>query len=151
MRASVLSPASHDSLPTQLKPVLIQPISVITNIMADYSSKRDSESLAQLLNQTIANLNEHQLVVKEILADTGYSSGSALKYLESANLTGYIPNFGQYKPERKDLSLTRKRSIPMHTTRWIDGPAASQTHRCQQQGLHPKPIAAAKPFVSTVP
>jgi len=82
---------------------------VITNIMADYSSKRDSESLAQLLNQTIANLNEHQLVVKEILADTGYSSGSALKYLEAANLTGYIPNFGQYKPERKGFVFNKEK------------------------------------------
>jgi transposase len=74
---------------------------VITNIMADYSSKRDSESLAQAVNQTIDNLKPHQLPVKEILADAGYSSGTALRYLKFQNLTGYIPNFGQYKPTRE--------------------------------------------------
>lgn len=74
---------------------------VITNIMADYSSKRDSESLAQAVNKTINNLQQHQLKVKEILADTGYSSGSALRYLAFQKLTGYIPNFGQYKPLRE--------------------------------------------------
>jgi hypothetical protein len=69
--------------------------------MADYSSKRDSESLAQAVNKTIDNLKAHQLAVKEILADTGYSSGTALRYLKLQNLTGYIPNFGQYKPTRE--------------------------------------------------
>ncbi|MBE7509936.1 MAG: hypothetical protein HS118_07055 [Bacteroidia bacterium] len=119
--------------------------------MADYSSKRDSESLAQLLNQTIANLNEHQLVVKEILADTGYSSGSALKYLEAANLTGYIPNFGQYKPERKDLSLTRKDQYQCIQQGGLMALLPHKRTGANSKGYIQKPIAAAKPFVSTVP
>lgn len=37
---------------------------------------------------------------REILADTGYSSGEALKALERNKIIGYIPNFGKFKPER---------------------------------------------------
>jgi transposase len=70
---------------------------VITNIMADYSDRRDSQSLPEAVKQTCENLQENNMTLLEILADTGYSSGSALKYLEENKITGYIPNFGQYK------------------------------------------------------
>lgn len=74
---------------------------VITHIMADYSDKRDSQSVATVVNQTKENLAPQGLVIEELLADTGYSSGSALAYLEEQNITAYIPNFGQYKPHRE--------------------------------------------------
>lgn len=74
---------------------------VITNIMADYSDKRDSQSLPAAVAQTKRNLQENDLQLKELLADTGYSSGEALRYLKENNILGYIPNFGQYKPERE--------------------------------------------------
>lgn len=74
---------------------------VITNINADYSDKRDSQSLEQAIEQTIENLKENELKLEEVLADTGYSSGEALRYLESQNIVGYIPNFGQYKNQRE--------------------------------------------------
>jgi hypothetical protein len=73
---------------------------VITNIQADYSDKRDSQSIAAVVEQTKQNLEPHGLKVEELLADTGYSSGMALAYLEEQNITAYIPNFGQYKNER---------------------------------------------------
>jgi len=73
---------------------------VITNIQADYSDKRDSQSLAAVVEQTKQNLAPFGIEPEELLADTGYSSGTALKYLEEQNITGYIPNFGQYKNER---------------------------------------------------
>jgi hypothetical protein len=74
---------------------------VITNMMADYSDKRDSQSLAQVINQTRENLADNHLRLQEVLADTGYSSGEALRFLKNQNLTAYIPNFGQYKPARE--------------------------------------------------
>jgi transposase len=73
---------------------------VITNIEAHYADRRDSECLATVLNHTIENLAAHQLVVEEIAADTGYSSGKALQACKDHHITAYIPNFGQYKPER---------------------------------------------------
>src|SRR5690606_36071659 len=37
----------------------------------------------------------------EVLADAAYSSGESLQYCEDRNIDAYIPNFGQYKPERE--------------------------------------------------
>jgi transposase len=93
---------------------------VITNIMADYSNKRDSQSLAKALNQTKGNLKENGLQLEEILADTGYSSGEALKYLQQENITGYIPNFGQYKPTREGFIYNKEKD----------------QYECVQQGGH---------------
>jgi len=74
---------------------------VITNIMADYSDKRDNQSLIAAVKQTKENLEQNDLKLEEVLADTGYSGGEAFEYLEKENITGYIPNHGQYKPERE--------------------------------------------------
>ncbi len=82
---------------------------VITNMMADYSDKRDSQSLAQAIEQTKENLIEHNLQLEEVLADSGYSSGSALRYLKENNLVGYIPNFGQYKHTREGFIFNKEK------------------------------------------
>jgi len=81
---------------------------VITNILADYSDKRDSQSLKQVIEQTRENLSHTNLQLEEILADTGYSSGRALKYLKENNITGYIPNFGQYKNTREGFTYDKE-------------------------------------------
>ena len=81
---------------------------VITNIQADFSDKRDSQSLAAVLNQTQENLKQNGLQIDEVLADTGYSSGKALEYLEQQNIKGYIPNFGQYKNEREGFIFNKE-------------------------------------------
>jgi Transposase DDE domain. len=44
----------------------------------------------------------------DLLADTGYSSGESLEYLERKNINGWIPNFGQYKPEREGFVFNRE-------------------------------------------
>lgn len=77
---------------------------VITNIMADFSDKRDSQSLPAAIEQTKQNLEENGLKLEEVLADTGYSSGTALGFLKENNITGYIPNFGLYKNTREGFS-----------------------------------------------
>lgn len=82
---------------------------VITNIQADYSDKRDSQSLAAVVEQTKENLKPHGIEIEELLADTGYSSGTALAYLEEQKITGYIPNFGQYKNEREGFIYNKEK------------------------------------------
>lgn len=82
---------------------------VITNILADFSDKRDSQSLPEAIKQTKENLEENHLELKEVLADTGYSSGTALKYLKENNITGYIPNFGKYKPTREGFIYNKEK------------------------------------------
>lgn len=74
---------------------------IITHIQADYASKKDSQCLPSLLINTKQNLKAVGLRVKEVLADAGYSSSEALKALKTNHITGYIPNFGQYKPTRE--------------------------------------------------
>ena len=74
---------------------------VITQIQTDHADKKDSQCLPSLLTNTISNLDEQGLQIEEVFADAGYSSGEALKSLEKNNITGYIPNFGQYKPSRE--------------------------------------------------
>jgi transposase len=82
---------------------------VITSIGADYSDKRDSQSMEQVIEQTKTNLKENGMELEEVLMDTGYSSGTALKYLEDENITGYIPNFGLYKSEREGFIYNKEK------------------------------------------
>ena len=81
---------------------------VITQIQADYADKKDSQCLPSLVNNTIDNLQQEGLQVEEVYADAGYSSGEALKALEKNNITGYIPNFGQYKPSREGFTYDKE-------------------------------------------
>jgi len=68
---------------------------VITHIEAYHADKKDSQCLADMIKGLKENLEPEGLTVEQLLADTGYSSGAALKALEQNNITGYIPNFGQ--------------------------------------------------------
>jgi transposase len=81
---------------------------VITEIQSDHADKKDSQCLPSLLNNTIDNLKQEGLQIEEVFADAGYSSGEALKALEENNITGYIPNFGQYKPEREGFTYDKE-------------------------------------------
>ncbi len=73
---------------------------VITHIQADHADRKDSQCLPSLLAATIQNLKTEGLKVREVVADAGYSSSESLKALKQNHITGYIPNFGQYKAER---------------------------------------------------
>jgi hypothetical protein len=73
---------------------------VITSIQADYASKKDSQCLSSLLQNTKGNLKAVGLKIKEVHCDAGYSSSEVLRTLKENKITGYIPNFGQYKPNR---------------------------------------------------
>ena len=72
--------------------------------MADFTDKKDSQSLPDIVEQTCENLQSENIAVEQVLADTNYSSGDALKYLEDKNITGYIPNFGLYKPYHESFT-----------------------------------------------
>lgn len=73
---------------------------VITHIQAFHADKRDSQCLSEVLTNTIDNLKENALELKEVIADTGYSSGSALQALTDNGIEGYIPNIAAYRPDR---------------------------------------------------
>lgn len=54
-----------------------------------------------ILNQSINNLSCYGIEIKRVLADTNYSSGDTLKYLENHEIVGYIPCTGNYKSNRE--------------------------------------------------
>ncbi len=81
---------------------------VITHIEAFHADKKDSQCLPQILDGLKENLAPEGLLIEQVLADTGYSSGTALKALEQNNITGYIPNFGKYKNEREGFTYHKE-------------------------------------------
>ena len=74
---------------------------VITGAMADFADKRDSQCLPGILGQTIENLKENEILIDQIVADTGYSSVEALRFCQQNHIDAYIPNTGRYKPTRE--------------------------------------------------
>lgn len=81
---------------------------VITGASSDFADKRDSQCLEQIVELTEENLKENGIELDELLADGGYSSGEALAYLHEKNINAYIPNFGQYKPEREGFTYHKE-------------------------------------------
>lgn len=81
---------------------------VITNIEAHHADKADSQCLAEVTDHTIEALHSEGLLVEEIIADSGYSSGAGLEYLKRKNLTGYIPNAAGYKKGREGFEYNQQ-------------------------------------------
>jgi transposase len=73
---------------------------VITGACASSAGNKDSQNLAEILAQSIQNLADNHIKIQQIAADAGYSSGEAIAFCEQNNIDAYIPNHGQYKPER---------------------------------------------------
>ena len=70
---------------------------VITHIAAHYADKNDNQSLEDTTDKLYWRLHRMGLNWKNLLADTGYSSGDNYAYLEQKGITSYIPPHGQYK------------------------------------------------------
>lgn len=81
---------------------------VITGALAAHADRRDSQVLPELVDATDENLRQHGIVMEEVSADTGYSSGGALRHCAQKGITAYIPNFGQYKHEREGFVYNEK-------------------------------------------
>ena len=83
---------------------------MITGATSDFADKRDSQCLEKLTEQMEENLQQNHIDMDELLADTGYSNGEALEYLEEKNINAWIPNFGQFKPERKGFIFNEEKN-----------------------------------------
>ena len=73
---------------------------IITHIQAFEANKRDCQCLPSVVENLVENLKQNGMCVQEIVAVKGFSSGEALKALEDNNITGYIPNRGQFVSEK---------------------------------------------------
>jgi transposase len=76
---------------------------VITCVKAFLADKRDSQCLPSFLIHLKSNLKENGIGIMELVADTNYSSGTALKTLQAMSITGYVPNTGRFKYEKEDF------------------------------------------------
>ncbi len=73
---------------------------MITHVQVFTAEKNDSQCLAAVVTHVKNNLMEYAIALQEIVADTGFSSGDALKALEANGIIGYIPNRGRFNYER---------------------------------------------------
>jgi transposase len=81
---------------------------VICGAMADFADKKDSKTTEKIVTQTIENLQDNNLQIEEILADTNYSSGESYKFLEEQDITAYIPTHGAYIPEKEGFTHNKE-------------------------------------------
>ncbi len=81
---------------------------VITGAVASTAGSKDSMILPEIVDQMIENLSDNDMQFDELVADAGYSSGMALQYLENKGIDAWIPNFGQYKPQREGFVYNEK-------------------------------------------
>lgn len=81
---------------------------VITAAVASTAGSKDSAIFSEIMNRTIENLSQNEIPLNEVIADAGYSSGESLQYCQDHNIDAYIPNFGQYKPEREGFIYNKE-------------------------------------------
>ncbi|MEM1336898.1 MAG: IS1182 family transposase [Bacteroidota bacterium] len=82
---------------------------VISHIQADFADGRDSQYLKGIGLKVQNRLARNELIMTDLLADTGYSNGSNYDFLEKRKITGWIPVFGKYKPEIEGFPYDRER------------------------------------------
>ena len=70
---------------------------VITDIGADFADQKDSQHLQKITLRLKDRLNKQGVLMRNVLADAGYSSGENYAFFEELNLQSYIPPHGQYK------------------------------------------------------
>jgi transposase len=70
---------------------------VITDIGAEFADQKDSQHLQKITLRLKERLNNQGILMHNVLADTGYSSGDNYAFFEQLGLTSYIPPHGQYK------------------------------------------------------
>ncbi len=72
---------------------------IISHVQADFADSRDSQCLPDITLKLQKRLTSNGLRLEDIVADAGYSNGSNYVLLEQWKITGWIPVFGQYKPQ----------------------------------------------------
>jgi transposase len=55
---------------------------VITGAMADFADKKDCQCLPEILQKAIDNLKPYAIQIEQVCADTNYSSGTSLDFLD---------------------------------------------------------------------
>src|SRR5690606_36182452 len=64
---------------------------VITGACASTAGSKDSSILSDIVNQVQINLQQNDIIIDQLVADAGYSSGEALQDLSQQNIDAWIP------------------------------------------------------------
>lgn len=72
---------------------------VISHVQADLADSRDSLHLPGLVQRLQHRLRANELLLHDLVADTGYSNGFNYALLEHQGITPWIPVFGRYLPD----------------------------------------------------
>ena len=70
---------------------------VISDIKAYHADKKDNQYLKDITLRVQRRLRKSGVLLENIVADTGYSSGENYAFLEAQSLKSYIPPHGTYK------------------------------------------------------
>ena len=70
---------------------------MITHIGAEFADQKDSQHLQKITLRLRNRLKQQGLLMHNVLADAGYSSGENYAFFEKLGLSSYIPPHGQYK------------------------------------------------------
>ena len=62
---------------------------VISYIQADFADKNDTRHLIDITEKSKKRLEDHDLHIASIFADTNFSNGKNFHYLEKQNIVGY--------------------------------------------------------------
>ena len=84
---------------------------IITDMKAEHADKKDSRLLIEAVERTKGRLLRHGVLINNINADAGFSSGENYRQMEGWNLTGYIPLHGTYKSEIEGFTYDEKRNV----------------------------------------
>src|SRR5690606_38696107 len=106
--AYIKANASMDSL---LEKEVVEDVKAYVNELEENSEltvSKDRAIFSEIMDQTLDNLSQNEIEIEEVLADVGYSSGESLQYCQDKNINAYIPNFGQYKPEREGFVFNKE-------------------------------------------
>lgn len=82
---------------------------VIAHIQADFADGKDNQFLISIVAALQNRFKTHQLSLKKVVADAGYSSGEVYQYLENKHITPYIPIHGQFTVEREGFRYDEKK------------------------------------------
>jgi hypothetical protein len=74
-------------------------VGVISHVQADFADSRDSLHLPSIVHRLRPRLQGQGLLWCAVLADAAYANGFNYALLEERGITGWIPVFGQYKPQ----------------------------------------------------
>lgn len=96
---------------------------VITHIEAVTAEKKDSQVLVPVVEALGERLNRNGLLMCNVLADAGYSSGENYAALEQMGLRAFIPPHGTYKGGPKGFVFDKEKNA------WICPEGKAVTYR----------------------